>query len=106
MMNNKELIEKAVYTIKETKDSIDKLNDIFKQLADAYDNSELYINIEEVQPITRWLSVVVKEDIIGKSESILKEAYWRNECTKNKKNNFEDEEYKPKMQEALRSLEF
>ena len=45
MMNNKELIEKAVYTIKETKDSIDKLNDIFKQLADAYDNSELYINI-------------------------------------------------------------
>ena len=63
-MNNKELIEKAVYTIKEAKDSVDKLNEIFEELKRAYDNNELSIDSEEMQPILKWVIVISKEDAL------------------------------------------
>ena len=62
-MNNKELIEKAVYAIKETKDSVDKLNEIFEELKRAYDNNELSIDSEEMQPILKWVIVISKEKL-------------------------------------------
>lgn len=101
-MNNKELIEKAVYAIKEAKDSVDKLNEIFEELKRAYDNNELSIDSEEMQPILKWVIVISKEDALRKAESILKEVYWRNEPIKKEK---EADKVASKKHTILKSLE-
>lgn len=97
-MNNKQLIEKTIITIKENKDSIDRLNDVFGELRKSYYKNEINLTKEEAEIVAKWLHICSDDGILNKIDSILKEAYWRSDSIENK-------EYEIKNQITLKSLE-